>query len=80
MTRTSLRATDPLPGYKRLAYGHASLFGADGDTTSLEPRLKLSANDASLTYEPHHSDAFGAGFQVGFFGPLTHIWKSARAD
>lgn len=74
MTLLHAPATDPLSGYAQpQPMVYASLFSADGDTTSLRTALeKLSANDASLVFEPHYSDAFGAGFRVGFLG-LLHL-------
>lgn len=74
ITHVSGRATSPLEGYRQpQPMVFASLFHADGDTTALRTALeKLSANDASIAFEPHYSDAFGSGFRVGFLG-LLHL-------
>ncbi len=74
MTHVYQPALQPLSGYQQpQPMVYATLFDAEGDTLKLRTALeKLSANDASLTFEPHHSDAFGAGFRIGFLG-LLHL-------
>ena len=51
---------------------YAALFpqSADDFESFREALEKLCLNDASLRYEPEHSDALGAGFRCGFFGTL----------
>lgn len=63
--------TSPLPGYKKakpMVYG--SIFPVNpSDYLNLKNSLqKLFLNDASLTFEPIHSLALGAGFRIGFLG------------
>ncbi len=74
MTLLSDPAETALPGYHQpQPMVYASLFSAESDTLNLRTALeKLSANDAALAYEPHYSEAFGAGFRVGFLG-LLHL-------
>jgi GTP-binding protein LepA len=74
ITHIKNSAQAPLAGYQQpQPMVFASLFSADGNASDLRTALeKLSANDASLTFEPQHSDAFGAGFRVGFLG-LLHL-------
>lgn len=74
MTLLAERSEVPLPGYRQpQPMVFASLFNSDGDVISLRQALeKLSANDSALVFEPQHSDAFGAGFRVGFLG-LLHL-------
>lgn len=74
MTHVKAAASQPLAGYDQpQPMVFATLFSADGNTTFLRTALeKLAANDASLVYEPHYSEAFGAGFRVGFLG-LLHL-------
>lgn len=65
----------PLPGYKKITpYVFASIFCIDGDDYPFlrDALMKLSLNDASLTFEPHQSDALGHGFLAGFLG-LLHL-------
>ncbi|MGC6403981.1 MAG: translation elongation factor 4 [Candidatus Comchoanobacterales bacterium] len=66
-------ADEPLPGFKAIKpQVFAGLFTTDSDMyqsfrTALE---KLCLNDASLFYEPEHSEALGHGFRCGFLGML----------
>lgn len=74
MTQAAHPADKPLPGYRQpQPMVYASLFALDGNPTNLRTALeKLSANDSALTFEPQASEAFGAGFRVGFLG-LLHL-------
>ena len=51
---------------------YAALFpqSADDFESFRDALEKLCINDASLHYEPEHSDALGAGFRCGFLGTL----------
>ena len=51
---------------------YAALFPQDSDDFEAfrEALEKLCLNDASLQYEPEHSEALGAGFRCGFLGTL----------
>ena len=51
---------------------YAALFPQDSDDFEgfREALEKLCLNDASLQYEPEHSEALGAGFRCGFLGTL----------
>jgi GTP-binding protein LepA len=51
---------------------YAALFPQDSDYFEAfrEALEKLCLNDASLQYEPEHSEALGAGFRCGFLGTL----------
>ena len=51
---------------------YAALFpqSADDFETFREALERLCLNDASLQYEPEHSEALGAGFRCGFLGTL----------
>jgi len=51
---------------------YAALFpqSADDFEAFREALEKLCLNDASLHYEPEHSEALGAGFRCGFLGTL----------
>lgn len=74
LTHQQAKALEPLSGYRQpQPMVYASLFSVEADTLGLRTALeKLSANDASLMYEPHYSDAFGSGFRIGFLG-LLHL-------
>jgi len=70
-------ADNPLPGYEeplRMVFCefYPSSSGEKGsefeDLRDAIDRLHL--NDASFTYEPHHSEALGFGFRCGFLGML----------
>ena len=65
--------TEQLPGFKEInPQVYAALFpqSADDFESFREALEKLCINDASLHYEPEHSDALGAGFRCGFLGTL----------
>ena len=51
---------------------YAALFPQNSDDfeSFREALEKLCLNDASLQYEPEHSEALGAGFRCGFLGTL----------
>ena len=51
---------------------YAALFPQNSDDFEAfrEALEKLCLNDASLQYEPEHSEALGAGFRCGFLGTL----------
>ncbi|MBI5222690.1 MAG: elongation factor 4 [Candidatus Magasanikbacteria bacterium] len=73
ITLANSPAHEPLPGYKEIKpMVFAGIFPQEGDDyNSLRDavdRLKLS--DASLFYEPEHSQAMGFGFRCGFLGML----------
>ncbi|MFG0330811.1 MAG: translation elongation factor 4 [Phycisphaerales bacterium] len=70
-------ADKPLPGYQeplRMVFCEfypSSSGGKGADFEVLRDAItKLHLNDASFTYEPHHSDALGFGFRCGFLGML----------
>lgn len=70
-------AAEPLPGYEeplRMVFCefYPSSSGEKGaEFESLREAItRLHLNDASFTYEPHHSDALGFGFRCGFLGML----------
>lgn len=62
-----------LPGYKELQpMVFAGLYAKEGHEYDelREALMRLRLNDASLSYEPHHSAALGFGFVCGFLGML----------
>lgn len=67
-------SAEPLPGYqlpKPMVF--ASFFPEPGEERLLTAALeKLKLNDASLVYEPVHSQALGPGYSMGFLG-LLHL-------
>ena len=73
ITLTDSPASEPLAGYKEVKpMVFAGIFPQEGDDYNAlreaVDRLKLS--DASLFYEPEHSQAMGFGFRCGFLGML----------
>jgi len=62
----------PLAGYKEaVPMVFAGIYSADGNATKLREALfKLKLSDASLTFQPENSQAFGYGFRAGFLGTL----------
>ncbi len=74
ITRVENQATAPLPGYHEpQPMVYAAIFIQEGEVNQLREALeKLKLNDASLTFEPTNSEAFGFGFRVGFLG-LLHL-------
>jgi len=65
--------TPPLEGFREVnPQVYAALFpqSADDFEAFREALEKLCLNDASLHYEPEHSEALGAGFRCGFLGTL----------
>ena len=68
-------ARQPLPGYKQLKpMVFAGIYCREGDDYPhlRESIEKISLNDASLSYKPDHSPAWGFGFRCGFLG-LLHL-------
>ncbi|EKD56308.1 MAG: hypothetical protein ACD_58C00236G0002 [uncultured bacterium] len=72
--RKSKIEAKPLTGYRKVVpMVFASIYTADGEVNKLRDALgKLKLNDASLSYEPESSGAFGFGFKCGFLG-LLHM-------
>ncbi|MBL1216100.1 MAG: elongation factor 4 [Planctomycetes bacterium] len=70
-------AAEALPGYQeplRMVFcefypSSSGEKGAEFETLR-EAIHKLHLNDASFTFEPHHSEALGFGFRCGFLGML----------
>jgi GTP-binding protein LepA len=66
---------EPLKGYEQVKpMVFAGVFPREGDDfQSLREAMdRLKLNDASLSYEPEHSEALGFGFRCGFLG-LLHL-------
>ena len=66
---------EPLKGYEQVKpMVFAGIFPREGDDfkTLREAMDRLKLNDASLSYEPEHSEALGFGFRCGFLG-LLHL-------
>ena len=75
--------TPQLSGFKEVnPQVYAALFpqSADDFESFREALEKLCINDASLHYEPEHSDALGAGFRCGFLGTLHMEIVSERLN
>ncbi|MDO9399206.1 MAG: translation elongation factor 4 [bacterium] len=65
----------PLKGYNEVKpMVFAGIFPQEGNEFNelREAIAKLKLNDASLIYEPEHSEALGVGFRCGFLG-LLHL-------
>ena len=72
-----------LPGFKKInPQVFAALFPQNSDDFEAfrEALEKLCINDASLQYQPEHSEALGAGFRCGFLGTLHMEIISERLD
>ncbi|MDD4902227.1 MAG: GTP-binding protein, partial [Patescibacteria group bacterium] len=66
---------EPLKGYAEVKpMVFAGVFPREGDDFQelREAMDRLKLNDASLSYEPEHSEALGFGFRCGFLG-LLHL-------
>jgi GTP-binding protein LepA len=66
---------EPLKGYEKVKpMVFAGVFPREGDDFAAlrEAMDRLKLNDASLSYEPEHSEALGFGFRCGFLG-LLHL-------
>jgi GTP-binding protein LepA len=66
---------EPLKGYEQVKpMVFAGVFPREGDDfqTLRESIDRLKLNDASLSYDPEHSEALGFGFRCGFLG-LLHL-------
>src|SRR3989344_7809949 len=67
--------TPARPGYKKIKpMVYAGIFSKEGDDYNRlrEAILKLKLSDASLIFEPTHSQALGFGFRCGLLG-LLHL-------
>ncbi len=66
---------EPLKGYEKVnPMVFAGVFPREGDDFQAlrEAMDRFKLNDASLSYEPEHSEALGFGFRCGFLG-LLHL-------
>ena len=75
VTKTSNRAKEPLPGYKKVnPMVYCGIYPADGAQYEdlKEALAKLQLNDAALMFEAETSVALGFGFRCGFLG-LLHM-------
>ncbi|WP_237663844.1 translation elongation factor 4 [Sutcliffiella horikoshii] len=75
ITHAKNRATEPLPGYRKLnPMVFCGLYPIDSAKFNdlREALEKLELNDSALQYEPETSQALGFGFRCGFLG-LLHM-------
>lgn len=75
ITNANSRASEPLPGYKKvMPMVYSGLYPAEGESYNniREALEKLQVNDASLVFEAESSAALGFGFRTGFLG-LLHM-------
>ena len=73
LTLAKMPEVPALAGFRRIRpQVYAGLFPVSADDFEgfRDALGKLTLNDASLQYEPEHSDALGAGFRCGFLGML----------
>lgn len=75
VTTLENKATDPLPGYRRMnPMVYCGLYPIDNAKYKdlREALEKIALSDSSLVYEPETSQALGFGFRCGFLG-LLHM-------
>ncbi|MBI1742439.1 elongation factor 4 [Candidatus Acetothermia bacterium] len=83
ITEISRPCETPLPGYRPLKpMVFAGLYPTSpGQFHLLHDALdKLSANDASFSFEEEHSEALGRGYRIGFLGMLHAEIIQERLD
>ncbi|MFZ6035945.1 MAG: translation elongation factor 4 [Patescibacteria group bacterium] len=73
VTLESRPAAEAVPGYRILKpMVFAGIYSKEGDAYEelREAISRIALTDASLAYEPDHSEALGFGFRCGFLGML----------